>query len=121
MIDHCSMGWGYDKALVPYSPGWTDVTVQWCITAKGLRCQMGSLARGDADARYTFHHNLYAHNKERDLFPCSCPKPGEISEGLTFDFRNNIVYDWGSTHAGYNSDSEFDIFCVTRIDFINNF
>jgi hypothetical protein len=121
MIDHCSMSWGYDKTLVLYSPGWTDVTVQWCIISEGLRCQMGSLARGDAEARCSFHHNLYAHNKERNPLPCSCPKPGEIPEGLTFDFRNNVIYDWGSTHAGYNSDSEFGMPGVTKMNFVNNY
>jgi len=120
VIDHCSFSWGGDKLVTLYGQGWTDVTVQWCIFSEPYGCQMGTLSRGDAGARATFHHNLYAHCKERCPLACSYHKEGEIPEGQLFDFRNNVVYDWGSTHPGYNSDSEFGAHCITKTNFINN-
>lgn len=121
VIDHCSCSWGGDKLVTLYGEGWTDVTVQWSIFSEPYGCQMGTLSRGNAESRASFHHNLYAHCKERCPLACSYHREGEIPEGQLFDFRNNVVFDWGSTHPGYNSDSEWGAHCITRTNFINNF
>jgi pectate lyase len=120
IIDHCSFSWGGDKLVTLYGEGWTDVTVQWCIFSEPYGCQMGTLSRGNADARASFHHNLYAHCKERCPLACSYHRDGEIRDGQLFDFRNNVIFNWGSTHPGYNSDSENDAHCITKTNFINN-
>ena len=103
IIDHCSTSWATDETLT-VSPSDKSgrrsidkVTVQWSIIAESLNDSVhhkgehgyGSLVRGSAGARYSFHHNLWAHHKAR------MPRPGNYvdaqtdPEGPLFDFRNN--------------------------------
>ncbi len=44
------------------------------------------------DGDMTFHHNVFAHHRSRN------PRPGTYGKdpGLLLDFRNNLIYDWGS-------------------------
>lgn len=75
---------------------------------------MGSLLSSSTDsATFSFHHNLYAHNRTRN------PKitSGEPDSTIFFDFKNNVIYDWG-TKAGYSSeDSAHHI----RMNYIGNY
>lgn len=124
IIDHCSTGWSLDEALSASSrnPTLTKVTVQWCFITEGLnidRHGFGSLIRGTGGAKYSFLNNLYAHNYGRN------PRPGNYDsnpydkdpEGLLLDFRNNVIYNWGGAHAGYNADS----YSVTRLNYVGNY
>ena len=53
--------------------GFFDLTVQWSIIAESLRRSShpkgehgyGSLIQGSSGARYSFHHNLWAHHQAR--------------------------------------------------------
>jgi pectate lyase len=104
MIDHCSASWSVDETLSVTGEGCTNVTVQWCLITESLNNSVhskgehgyGSLLRTDGDI--TFHHNLYAHHKSR------CPRPGTYGKerGILLDFRNNVIYNWGTT-AGYTA------------------
>jgi hypothetical protein len=81
----------------------TDVTVQWSIISESLNDAghqkgqhgYGSLLQGSYGARYSFHHNLWAHHEAR------MPRIGNYAgakddpEGVVLDFRNNIFYNWG--------------------------
>lgn len=124
IVDHCSASWSTDEALSAStgSPRLTNVTVQWCFITEALNPEnhsFGSLIRGTGGARYSFHHNLYAHNRGRN------PRPGNYNfnsiekdpEGLLLDFRNNVIYNWGGSHAGYNSDSE----SITKLNYVGNY
>lgn len=124
IVDHCSASWSTDEVLSASAaePELTDVTVQWCFITEALNPEnhgFGSLIRGTGGARYSFHHNLYAHNRGRN------PRPGnydrnsheEDPEGLLLDFRNNVIYNWGGDHAGYNADSK----SVTKLNYVGNF
>lgn len=101
IVDHCSASWSTDEV---FSPEGRNVTVQWCIISEGLdrslhpkgKHSKGSIIRG-FDAGITFHHNLYAHNADRN------PKLESIPDlpGLLLDFRNNVMYDWGY-QSGYS-------------------
>jgi hypothetical protein len=77
----------------------------------------GSLLRGCCNNGYSFHHNLYAHNNGRN------PRPGNYNDytvdpcGLILDFRNNVVYNYGTSKAGNNEDTT----SVTRMNFIGNY
>ena len=116
ILDHVSASWATDEALSVAStyarPGdrLGDVTVQWSIISdtlcgpknpQGPHCY-GSLSTGSRGARYSWHHNLWANHEAR------MPRPGnELSQvqdpqGGFFDFRSNVMYNWGS-QAGYNS------------------
>jgi len=127
IIDHCSASWGVDETLsvAGSEPELGKVTIQWCIISESLNCAIhskgchgyGSLIRGGWGNGYTFHHNLYAHHRGRN------PRPGNYNNysidpnGLIFDFRNNVVFDWGGSYAGYNADSD----SITMMNFISNY
>ncbi|MDF9798867.1 hypothetical protein OKW21_004130 [Catalinimonas alkaloidigena] len=124
IVDHCSASWSLDEVLSSSTdePTLTNVTVQWCFITEGLNVDghgFGSLIRGTGGARYSYLHNLYAHNHGRN------PRPGnydsnpyeEDPEGLLLDFRNNVIYNWGGGHAGYNNDSK----SVTRLNYVSNY
>ncbi len=123
IIDHCSTSWSVDETL---SSTYTDlITVQWCLITESLNCSAhhkgchgyGSLVHGGKGAKCSYHHNLYAHHKDRN------PRPGgdypleQDPEGWTYDFRNNVLYNWAGKGAGYNMDKDK----VTRMNFIGNY
>lgn len=130
IVDHCSASWSVDEVL-SCSTGDKDaidkVTVQWCIIAEGLYNSIhakgshgyGSLIRGCYGAQYSYIKNLYAHNNNRN------PRPGNYDEntkaldplGLQFDFRNNVLYNWGGSRPGYDGDRE----SVLRYNYVNNY
>lgn len=124
IIDHCSASWSLDEVLSTstYAPTLTNVTVQWCFITEGLNPDghgFGSLIRGTGGAKYSYLYNLYAHNHGRN------PRPGnydknpytEDSLGLLLDFRNNVIYNWGGDHAGYNADKK----SVLKLNYVNNY
>jgi len=119
IIDHVTASYGRDETI-SCDPGSNNITVQWCIMSEALTFEnhsYGSLIRGRYGEEKTFHHNLYAHNKGRN------PRPGNETgidydtEGLHFDFRNNIVYNWAGNYPGYNDDGAG---FVSRYNFIGN-
>lgn len=131
IVDHCSASWAVDETFSVSPSGRKslgtidDVTVQWCIISESLNESVhgkgehgyGSLVRGSGGARYSFHHNLWAHHRAR------MPRPGNYvdsqmdSEGALFDFRNNVFYNWGNKSSGYNADTH----SISRYNFINNY
>jgi hypothetical protein len=124
IVDHCSASWSLDEVLSAstHHPDLTRVTVQWCFITEALNPSnhgYGSLIRGTGGAKYSFLRNLYAHNFGRN------PRPGNYNtnphgkdpEGLLLDFRNNVIYNWGGRHAGYNQDSV----SVTRLNYVGNY
>ncbi len=107
IVDHVSASYSRDEGIscteVP-----ANVTVQWCIISEALTFEAhsyGSLIRGDHGDKRTYHHNLYAHNNARNPRPGNYTVIGTDSVGNFVDFRNNVVYNWAGTYAGYNDDS----------------
>jgi len=130
IMDHCSASWSVDEVFScsTENQGAIDnVTVQWSIISEGLANSVhskgshsyGALIRGCYGAKYTYHHNLFAHCNSR------MPRPGNydvndyISDplGLEFDFRNNVIYNWGGICPGYDADSD----SATRMNFVGNY
>jgi pectate lyase len=125
IVDHCSASWSLDEVLSSSTgePRLSDLTVQWCFITEALNAKnhgFGSLVRGCQGARYSYHHNLYAHNRGRN------PRPGNYDNhnphekdpnGLLLDFRNNTIYNWAGSCAGYNADKE----SVTRLNYVGNY
>jgi pectate lyase len=124
ILDHCSASWSTDEVLSASTrnPTLTRVTVQWSFITGALNPKghsFGSLIRGTGGAKYSFLHNLYAHNRGRN------PRPGNYDsnphdkdpEGLLLDFRNNVIYNWAGGHAGYNNDS----ISVIRLNYVGNY
>ena len=114
VIDHCSANWSTDEAL---SVNGNNITVQWCIIAEALNRSFhpkgahgyGALIRSNTSG-ISYHHNIFAHNTNRN------PRPGSRhgSPGIVFDFRNNVIYDWGY-NCGYNNDER------TRMNYVGNY
>jgi hypothetical protein len=133
ILDHCSASWSVDETLsassaaMPANMG--NVTVQWCIISESLNCSVhpkgchgyGSLICGSDNNGITYHHNLYAHHKARS------PRPGNYNSlivdpcGLICDFRNNVVYNWGGSYAGYNADGQNGTNSITNMNFVGNY
>ena len=125
IIDHCSASWSLDEALSASTgqPDINDITVQWCFITEALNPKnhsYGSLIRGCHGARYSYHHNLYAHNRGRNPRPGNYDNPNTHDKdpnGLLLDFRNNVVYNWRGSYAGYNADKE----SVTKLNYVGNY
>jgi hypothetical protein len=119
VLDHVSASWAVDETLSvgsrydPPERGIYDVTVQWSLIAESLNASghakgehgYGSLVRGGHGARMTFHHNLWAVHRARMPRPGNYNPPATDPLGPRFEFRSNVFYDWGGSHAGYNADT----------------
>lgn len=125
ILDHCSAGWSLDEVLScsTREPSLSEVTVQWCFITEALNPKnhsYGSLIRGCHGARFTYHHNLYAHNRGRNPRPGNYDNPNSHvadPNGLLLDFRNNVIYNWSGSYAGYNADVD----SVTKLNYVGNY
>lgn len=85
-IDHCSVSEAGDGNLditgYTYGPS-RQITVSWCILANSWK---QSLVKYNGTTDITFHHNLFYNGGGRFA---------HFNEGV-FDFRNNVVWQWGS-------------------------
>ena len=118
IIDHVSASYARDETI-SCQDGSDKVTVQWCILSEALTYEnhsYGSLIRGQYGEKKSYHHNLYAHNKGRNPRPGNYTSAALDPEGLYFDFRNNVVYNWAGGHPGYNADKN----TISRYNFVGN-
>lgn len=118
MIDHVSASWSIDETLSVTDS--TRVTVQWSYITESLRNSCHDNGSGGTEAhgygsliRYgdgliTYHHNLFTHHANRN------PRVGD---NITFEFVNNVIYDWG-TDASYSGPASEGI---TRVNYIGNY
>jgi len=129
ILDHVSASWSVDETLsasarYEQGGGIYDLTVQWSIIAESLRRShhakgehgYGSLIRGGRGARFSFHHNLWAHHVARMPRPGNYLGPEADPEGPLMEFRSNLFYNWGRGFAGYNEDEAAAI----RYAFVDN-
>jgi pectate lyase len=127
IIDHCSASWAVDETLSVASSknNISNVTVQWCIISESLNCSVhpkgchgfGSLICGCCGNGVTYHHNLYAHHKGRNPFAGNYNDSTVDPIGFIFDFRNNVIYNWGDW-AGHNGNG---MNSITRMNFVGNY
>jgi hypothetical protein len=118
MIDHVTASYARDEGISCQETS-NNVTVQWCIISEALTFEnhsYGSLVRGDYGDKKTYHHNLYAHNNNRNPRPGNYTTTSVDPQGLYFDFRNNVVYNWKGSQPGYNAD----LLCTSRYNFVGN-
>ena len=97
MIDHCSFSWARGTNIELYNN--RDLTLQWSIIAESLYygAETGIGAKlGGYNA--TYHHNLFASNQTNNpYFMPSNYNQKQIFGLDTIDFRNNILYNWGTS------------------------
>lgn len=102
VVDHMSISWGVDENVSLYDDA-QDITFSWNIISEGLsnsthaegEHSKGAHLSGERTGRISFHHNLLAHNMDRNPQPTN---PGVA------DIRNNVVYNYGK-HAALTSNS----------------
>ena len=91
ILDHCSMSCEVDENLSSWGDP-HDFTIQWCLISEGLRNSvhskgahsMGALLGSEGCERASFHHNLLAHNVDRN--------PRFKTTGVV-DCVNNVIYN----------------------------
>ncbi len=114
VVDHCSISWAVDENISLYDDA-HHVTFSWNIVSEGLshsthaegEHSKGAHLSGENTYRISFHHNLLAHNNDRN------PQP--TNPGLA-DIRNNVIYNYGK-NAALTSNSHGR----PRFNFVGNY
>lgn len=102
IADHLSLSWSTTKVLSVTKMS-DRITIQWCIVSEALNFADHSYASLAGGNRITWHHNLFAHNRSRNV---------RFQGMVDADFRNNVIYDWGDESAY----GEFD-----RVNYVGNY
>lgn len=117
IIDHCSASWGMDENLSLYrymrpNPDGSqtklpthNLTIQYSISSEALNAGNHAFGGTWGGENSTFHHNLFACNTARN------PSIGMSGE---FDFRNNVIFNWG--HRTMDGGDE-----TSLVNVINNY
>jgi len=127
IFDHCSFSWGVDSVWETWYRVY-DLTLQWTFATEGLDCSThskgchskgvmiggykfgeGSTAKGSYNI--TMHHNLMAHNGERNPLMQFCG---------TGQVVNNITYNpyWTFSHQ---EDNCIDQSVNSTVNWIGNY
>lgn len=118
IIDHCSTSWGMDENISLYRqmrpsldgskrikvPA-ENITIQWTISSEALDARGHAFGGTWGGNPSTFHHNLFACNTARN------PSIGMSGD---FDFRNNVIFNWG--HRSMDGGDE-----TSQVNVINNY
>lgn len=104
IIDHCSFSWANEECAAMYDT--KNTTVQWCIVSEGLYeagHQKGHRLYGGVwGGQYaSYHHNLIAHQNSRAVRFNGSRAHDTVA---LVDYRNNVIYNWGSVNAPYGGD-----------------
>ena len=116
MLDHLSLSWAVDENFGVFGDA-RDVTLQWSIVSEPLECSthpagcLGNAILLDGGLRFSLHHNLLAHARER--------MPRVAGSGV-FDFVNNLIYNpgftgnWGPMHVEHGEGM------LSRVNVVGN-
>src|SRR5687768_9670229 len=120
IIDHCSFSWANEECAAMYDI--KNTTVQWCIVSEGLYNaghQKGHRAYGGVwGGQYaSYHHNLIAHQNSRTVRFNGSRAHDTIA---LIDYRNNVIYNWGSANATYGGDVKIKG-GVSQVNMVNNY
>jgi pectate lyase len=119
VLDHVSASWGIDENMSIWpsasSTATTDITIQWSIISEGLlnSCHpegphgMGVLL-GDFSSNISFHHNLMAHNNQRN--------PRIKGSVRNADIVNNVFYNYGQIAGQFGESNK-----LSTANFVKNY
>ncbi|HMB23183.1 MAG: pectate lyase family protein [Chloroflexota bacterium] len=113
VIDHISISWAVNRDLTTWYDA-HDISIQWSIFSEGLNCSIhpkGCHSKGVLIGGYasdekkskpgaydiSFHHNLMAHNGERNPY---------IKAAGIVDVVNNVVYNPFGTFSHIDMESQ---------------
>ena len=115
IVDHCSMSWSTDEVCSIYAGDST--TLQWNLMSEPMNYSY-HFEEGDKDFEHhgfggiwggrhaSFHHNLFAHcNSRTPRFDGNRNIP--VTENA--DFRNNVIYDWGSNNVYAGEGGNYNV------------
>jgi len=96
IFDHVSASWGVDETIDLYEGN--DVTVQWSDITEGA-VNAGhpdgaehnyGLINGPDGHRISVHHNLFAHNKNRN--PAIANGPADVRNNYVYNVRHGFIH-----------------------------
>lgn len=112
ILDHCSMSWSIDELASFYDN--RDFTMQWCMLAEGLNAghDKGDHSYGGiwGGKPASFHHNFLAHVQNRaprfngaryNWGGYDKTKYANSIQAERVDFRNCVMYNWGTGNGCY--------------------
>jgi hypothetical protein len=97
IVDHVSASWGLDENLSLYrhmvkaadgklkKMPVENLTIQWSISSEALDRFNHAFGGTWGGKECSFHHNLFA---------CNTGRNPSIGMGGSFDFRNNVLFNW---------------------------
>ena len=115
IVDHCSMSWSIDECASFY--GNEYFTLQWCIMTESL-CKSvhdkGNHGYGGiwGGKNASFHHNMLScHDSRNPRFdhPHVYENPSSPDKRGHVDYRNNVVYNWGSNNTYGGEGGSFNM------------
>ncbi len=116
IVDHVTASWSNDESLTFY--GGDSLTIQYCLISEPLNYSY-HFETGDADferhgyggiwggKKASFHHNLLAHCQGR--VPRFNGSRGYAVNTENADFRNNVLYNWGSYNNNGGEGGNYNI------------
>lgn len=115
IIDHCSLSWATDENVNTWKDV-RDLTIQWSIIAEGLdksshpkgAHSKGMLLGSEGAERISIHHNLFAHNYDRNP---------DINVTGVVDLVNNVFYNaarWTEIKDKYGNGRQ-------QVNIVNNY
>ncbi len=118
ILDHVSASWSVDETMSVYHCD--NVTIQWCMISESLynsNHEKGPHGFGGiwGSNNSTSHHNLLAHHSSRN--------PRMASGCGNFDYRNNVIYNWGynSCYGGEQQQVDDPNHAFTNINMVANY
>lgn len=120
IIDHCSFSWANEEVVAAYDV--KNITIQWCIVSEGLYeagHHKGHRSYGGVwgGQNASFHHNLFAHLNSRVVRFSGARAHDTIA---LVDYRNNVIYNWGSANACYGGDIKIPG-GVSQVNIVHNY